>query len=131
MPRNDGRPPRSDGSHPNSRKNLKPPWKKGESGGGGPSPKPRTLTMHLRKLLESDDEKEAVELARAILDHAKAGNAPYAKIVMDRIDGLLVQRIETEDVTPITESERAARLAEILERGRARGSGSADPDSAE
>jgi len=70
-----------------------------------------SITNHLKKLLSENKEKEAIELSRAIIKHAKAGKAPYASMIIDRVDGVLKQEIEFSGL-----DELGTRLAVAMER---------------
>jgi hypothetical protein len=75
--------------------NLKPAWKKGQSGGGARYPKPRlNLTEEIRKALEANENAQALKLAQAIILQAAKGNGTAMRIVMDRIDGPIKEQIE-------------------------------------
>lgn len=63
------------------------PFPKGKS--GNPSGRPKgalSITTKIRKLLETD---EGESVARAFVKYAKAGKFPFAKEIIDRIDGKL------------------------------------------
>lgn len=69
-------------------------FKKGQS--GNPSGKPKgtlSITAQLRKLLQSDDGEA---FAKAFMKFAKSGKFPFAKEVIDRIDGKLPDKQEHE-----------------------------------
>ena len=61
-------------------------WKPGQSGNPGGRPKGLSITAEIRRLLgETPNAKE--DLAKAILEQAKGGNAAALKEVLARIDG--------------------------------------------
>ena len=70
------------------------PFPKGVS--GNPSGRPKgalSITAKLRELLQSDDGEA---FAKAFMRYAKAGKFPFAKEVIDRIDGKLPDKQEHE-----------------------------------
>lgn len=62
---------------------------KGKSGNPGGRPKGRSITAALRKLADTDHNGKAVAevLAEVLMKHALSGKFPFAKEVLDRIDG--------------------------------------------
>ena len=111
------------GDNPNSRANLRPPWKPGE-GGGGRAPCVRKLKTRLREILEQDFPEHLLntlhpndfEVLKTLLaarrtggnlkvqDVADAvlmlgalkGDVKFLKEVLDRIEGPVTQKIEGE-----------------------------------
>jgi hypothetical protein len=104
------------------------PGVSGNPAGGGRPKGSVSITKHLREALEAQDEKQAKQLAQAIILQAAKGNGAAMKAVLDRIDGPVVQKIEAEieDVSLLTDEERANRALALLERARARRAGQAD-----
>jgi Family of unknown function (DUF5681) len=93
--------------------NLRPPWKKGQSGNPGGRPK-GSISKYYKLILEETDPKthkvRAEKLARRHIDEAEA-NPSFANIVLDRTEGKVVQPIDIgmpED------------LAELIAEGRKR-----------
>ncbi len=60
-------------------------FKPGRSGNPGGRPKGKTLTWHLRRLLDTDSNIE--DLAKAIIAKAKTGDAKMVGLILERIDG--------------------------------------------
>jgi hypothetical protein len=58
-----------------------------------------SITKHLREALEAQDEKQAKQLAQAIILQAAKGNGQAMKAILDRIDGPVVQRINVSQLT--------------------------------
>lgn len=68
-------------------------------------------TNHLKRLLRENKDKEAIAFSNAVINLAKKGNAPYAKMVFERADGLLKQEIEVTGL-----GDLGARLANALHK---------------
>lgn len=93
--------------HPNSLKNLRPPWKPGESGHpeGRPTKKPITeaYTELANQPVPGDKKKRtfAQLLALAQFQQAIKGKTDAAREVADRIQGRAAQEITGKDGEPI------------------------------
>lgn len=80
-------------------------FKPGNRANPGGRPKNEvSLTYYIKEAIRERDYEQAKALARAYVEHAKAGNAPYAKIVIDRVDGPVVEKQDiTADVKVVYE----------------------------
>ncbi|MGD0275671.1 MAG: hypothetical protein ABSB79_06405 [Syntrophales bacterium] len=84
--------------------NLKPFTKK-----DGPNPPPKSpghpkgplLTTLLRQALEKNDFKEAKALIEALIQHGKKGNQTLIKEALDRIDGKVPDKVESDKVLTV------------------------------
>ena len=85
-----------------------------------------SLVGALRKELIEHPEK-VQEIVDATIQAAISGDTQARKLVFDRIDGPMMEKVEVTNVS-LTESERAERVAAILDRGRARRAGLAADD---
>ena len=89
--------------------NLKPPWKKGQSGNPGGRPKKASITEAFLAVLEkpvpNDPQKRnyAELIAEATARQAIKGNVQAVKEIADRTEGRARQSIEIE-LTPITKA---------------------------
>lgn len=97
-------------------KNLRPPWKPGESGNLAGRPKAKPLTDELRRLLEQEAPKGrgqtwAALIAEALVKRASKGDVRAISELGNRIEGRPVQAVELAvDVnTEIVERLQAAR----------------------
>lgn len=114
--------------------NLNRGGNEGNAFGGGPKPKNRIVTDELETLMGEiggngkSRRQNARRLADAILEHAIAGNGAYLKALMDRLEGPITQKLEVEDVSLLTDEERASRAFSLLESARARRDGSSPSD---
>ena len=83
------------GQHPNSRKNLKPPWKPGEN---IPNKNGNSLSLDLRRALDEEAEfisptarpKDLLwrhQMKRAILVGCARGEVPMINTFLDRTEG--------------------------------------------
>ena len=117
-------------AHPN----LNEGGNEGNAYGAGRKPANRIVTQELETLLGEiggngrSRRLNARRLADAILRHALAGNGAYLKALLDRVEGPMTQRLEVEDVTELSDDERAERTLALLERARARRDGPAAGD---
>ena len=87
-------------------KNLRPPWPKGQSGNPGGRPKHLSLTAALRDVAESAElgqlkippgQTVKTVFARACFLHAIKGNAQFARLILDRLDGVLAPGADVQD----------------------------------
>ncbi|MHA1572471.1 MAG: DUF5681 domain-containing protein [Alphaproteobacteria bacterium] len=69
-------------------------WKKGQSGNPKGRPKEKTLTERLRDRLDADDGKLADAIVAVLIREAAKGKFPFAKEIIDRIDGRSIERRE-------------------------------------
>ena len=92
--------------NPKSVKNLRPPWKKGESGNPSGRPK-RPLTdaynAQLARVKDGDRQGRtyAQLIAEAQIKQAIKGNTMAAKEVADRTEGRVRQAVEVTLETPV------------------------------
>jgi hypothetical protein len=97
----------------------KPLFQKGQSGNPGGRPKGSiSLTTVLRTRLQ--DETLANELVDSTISQAKAGNPVALKLLWDRIDGPVLQKVEAtiDDTSGLTDEERAKRVAALMQSRR-------------
>jgi hypothetical protein len=92
--------PQSDGAPP--RGNRKPPpeayrWKPGQSGNPGGRPRVESITAKLRRVLEQEHGGKAIAdlVAERIVKEALSGKFPFAKELLDRLEGRVA---ETHDI---------------------------------
>ena len=85
-------------------------FKPGHTGNKFGRPKGLGPTAMLRKIFE-DNPRNAQAFAAAVIDHARHGNAAFAKLVFDRLDGLLTQTVEVASGP----SSLQAGMASLLE----------------
>jgi hypothetical protein len=92
---------------------------------GNPAGRPKgsiSLTTILKqKLAEGDTAKDVIQWT---LEQAKIGNAAALKILWDRIDGPIVNKVELDDISALSPEERDRRAMELLDTARARRAGS-------
>lgn len=100
----------------------------GQSGNPGGRKPGVNITRHIREALERADEERARALADQIIQLASEGNGVALKQVLDRIDGPVVEKQEIKHELNLTDEERAARVAALLDAGRARRTGSTPDD---
>lgn len=70
-------------------------FKPGQS--GNPSGKPKgavSLVRLIREALRENDEAAAKAIVKAAIDQAKEGNDKHLRMLLDRIDGPVVNKIE-------------------------------------
>jgi hypothetical protein len=100
----------------------KPPepnrWKPGQSGNPKGRPKSKPITAALKALLDKDDGKALKALAAVAVREALSGNFRYAKEILERIDGKVVEPIDLKaDVNvqelPGATEEELAVLAKL------------------
>lgn len=88
-------------SNPNPKpNNLKPRWKKGESGNPAGRPKSKFFTDELKRQLEiaNSQGETALELiVQSWIREALGGSYPHLAAAIDRIDGKVS---DTKDTTP-------------------------------
>jgi len=92
--------------NPRSLKNLRRPWKKGES--GNPSGRPKRLltdayTAQLARVKDGDRQHRtyAQLIAEAQIKQAINGNTMAAKEIADRVEGKARQAVEVTLETPL------------------------------
>lgn len=77
----------------------------------------QAITLELKKQLSS---QEAIErMAKGMIASVSEGNAGMAKIILDRLEGPIIEKVELSG-SLLSEDERAARIAAILDAGRDR-----------
>ena len=85
-------------------------FKRGHSGNpAGGKKGPRGPTAMLRKIFE-ENPRNAQAFAAAVIAHARNGNAAFAKLVFDRLDGLLTQTVEVASGPSSLQAGMAALL---------------------
>lgn len=92
--------------HPNSLKNLRPPWKKGESGHPEGRPKRPISDAYAALALEifpGDKQKRTFArlVAEAQFKQAIKGKTDAAREIADRLEGKAPQEITGKDGSPI------------------------------
>jgi len=70
-------------------------FKPGQSGNPGGRPKSAPVTNLLREILEKDDGKEAIRLAKAIIKEAAKGNVKAFEAIVNRVEGPPQRRANT------------------------------------
>ncbi len=85
--------------------NLKPPWKKGQSGNLKGKPRGRHLSTILREVMKEPTKKKGVTLDRAFIKagvyQGMKGNAGIFKEIWNRMEGKVVQGISDPDGRPL------------------------------
>jgi hypothetical protein len=104
------KPPSKRGKHPNSRKNLRPPWPKGKSGNPGGMPGTDLAAAIARRAFEDNPG----EILAGFADQLSKGNAYAFSVLADRGYGKLKEKIEHSGVIGL-----ADRLANIRKRKNA------------
>ncbi len=85
-------------------------FKRGHSGNpAGGKKGPRGPTAMLRKIFE-ENPRNAQAFAAAVIAHARNGNAAFARMVFDRLDGLLTQKVEVASGPSSLQAGMAALL---------------------
>jgi len=98
--------------------NLRPPWKKGQSGNPGGRPKKTAITDAFRAVLErsvpNDPQKRtyAELIAEATARQAIRGNVQAVREIADRTEGKARQAIEIE-LTPLAMAFDKMTAAEL------------------
>jgi hypothetical protein len=74
-------------------------FKKGQSGNPGGRPKGRSLTAALRELVQQEHNgRQILDLiAERIVREALSGKYPFAREVLERLDGRTTERVEVEN----------------------------------
>jgi len=89
------------------------PFQPGQSGNPGGRPKGSvSLTTVLREVLDEDPEV-AKAMIRGGLTSAKEGNAAWAKLIFDRVDGPQTQKLEIDDMREKTIEEIDEEIAAL------------------
>lgn len=101
--------------HPNLR-----PWKPGQSGNPKGRPPGQSVTSRLKAALESgtdldgrpiEDGTLADMLARTIIRHALAGDLGFIRVLLERVEGRVADRVEpAEDESQETAAEAVRRF---------------------
>jgi len=71
------------------------PWKPGQSGNPKGRTKGASITDRIRAMLEADGGKAMEAVAEVFLKECRLGKFPFAKEIIDRIDGKISEKIET------------------------------------
>ncbi len=74
-------------------------WKPGQSGNPKGRPKGSGLSDRLREVLDADDGAALDAIVRAVVDAAAAGDAQFVRMIWERLEGKVSQRIETAGVS--------------------------------
>lgn len=81
-----------------------PPWSPGQSGNPKGRPKGTSLTLTLRKLLDTPvpgkDITYAEAVIRRLVAEAMKGSTKAANIILERIDGKVIQQVEVTTPDP-------------------------------
>ena len=94
--------------------NLRPAWKKGESGNPKGRPKDKPITAALRELMDRNDGEAIKALAAVALKNALKGDFRFAKEILERIDGKVAEQLDLNaDVNNTFDGLSAAELAVI------------------
>jgi len=97
---------------------LPPPvhtrWKKGQSGNPGGRPKGESLVALMRRVLEREHNGRPLMevLAERLVKEALAGKFPFAKEVLDRVEGKVQDKLEVSGpmtVKVVYDDERPAQ----------------------
>lgn len=97
-------------------KNLKPPFKKGQS--GNPKGKPKgaiSITSIVRKILTENPE-EAQKVGKAMVTGAKRGNIGMMSLLVERIDGPMKKKIDLSVYSDAFDEEERAALDDLIRR---------------
>lgn len=96
--------------------NLRPPWKKGQSGNPGGRPKGSVnLTNRLRAALSKNDGQLADIVVKKLIHEAAKGKFNHLHEIFDRIDGKVTQRIEIEATIEETKREFIQAAERVLD----------------
>lgn len=95
-------------------------WRPGQTGNPKGRPRTRPITDWVRSVLEAHDRAAAEQVARAFIKHAVAGKHEYAKLLLDRIEGVLTTKTESTTTTVpweerLRQLEREAQAEESQE----------------
>lgn len=82
-------------------------WKPGQS--GNPNGRP-IFTTEIRRVAKVNKGKKLRKLVQSLFDQAHRGNVQAAKIILDRVDGPVVQRSEVEVSGKLGYEDRLAQL---------------------
>ncbi len=107
--------------------NIRPhQWEKGQSGNPAGRPKGKTLGAILQKRVFDDKGGELAErLVELFINEALGGKFPFAKEVIERIDGKVAQAVDVsalmtaDDVAALPRERRIEMLESALEAERA------------
>jgi uncharacterized protein DUF5681 len=77
--------------HPNSVANLKPAWRKGQSGNPGGRPRKLPITEALASVI---DQEKAEQLANVVWQRADKGESWAIQFIADRLEGKAIAREE-------------------------------------
>lgn len=83
-----------------SLENLKP-FKKGQSGNPKGRPKGTSITSRLKKLCEQAEGQGYEAIAQAMFKAAMKGDFRFCKEIIDRIDGKIPDKVESDNETKI------------------------------
>ena len=90
------------------------PWKPGQSGNPGGSPKEKKFLAALERAITQDDGKKLRSAAEKLLDCAVAGESWAIQQLADRLDGKATQSIEMNvhrDVKDLSIDELLSAIA--------------------
>jgi hypothetical protein len=122
MPRSDGRPPRSDGSHPNSRKNLKVGNPGNKGGPGAPSSELRKRCReafsvgidYATELLQNSERGSDTDKLRALDIAGKYGLGEATTLVRKELVEAVAAVIGDSELVP--DEAKPALLEQIFDR---------------
>lgn len=108
----------------NSLKNLRPPWRSGESGNPKGSPKGERPSTILKRYLAIKNRNEITKCEQIVLkliDKAEDGDLSAIKEVFDRVEGKPGQSITVKEKTidyleTLTDEQLKERAKEIIEK---------------
>lgn len=93
---------------------------KADAGPGRPAGSVSLVSALKRELRENPEKLQAI--VDATIQAAIEGDTSARKLVFDRIDGPMTEKVEVTNVS-LTEPERVQRLASLYDRARARRDG--------
>lgn len=92
-------------------------WKPGQS--GNPTGRPeneKCVTSILRMLLSANGGKRAQKVASALLTQAENGNIAATQIVLDRVEGKVIEKVSIENDTEKALLARLNQIKQIIDK---------------
>ena len=83
--------------------NLRPPWKKGESGNPKGRPKGMNVTARLKRILDENEGQVSEALAKAIIKAALKGDHKFVTTILDRVEGKVTDKLELDGQMRVVE----------------------------